>query len=86
MDSQIPENVSFDQASTLPVGLDTAALGLFTPDVPPEQDFASAGLVGPWEDDGLGKYNGKPIMVFGAASSVGQYGPSVPTQALPHIR
>ena len=85
VNAQIPENISFEQASTLPVGLDTAALGLFTPDIPPEQEFASAGLVGPWEEDGCGKYAGNPIVVFGAASSVGQYGSFMLLYKPPHV-
>ena len=34
----------------------------------------TAGLTPPWEAGGRGKYHGQPIIVFGGASSVGQYG------------
>ncbi|KZT68002.1 GroES-like protein [Daedalea quercina L-15889] len=71
--AKIPNNTTFEQASTIPVGLATAALGLFTPGIPVEQDFASAELVGPWEEGGRGKYAGKPFIVFGAGGSIGQY-------------
>ncbi|TFY51473.1 hypothetical protein EVJ58_g10546, partial [Rhodofomes roseus] len=61
--------------SRIPVGLITAALGLYTRGLPPgkELDHDSAGLQAPWEEGGRGKYTGKPFFVFGAASSVGQF-------------
>ncbi|OCH85560.1 GroES-like protein [Obba rivulosa] len=64
--AKIPGNITVDQASTLPLGLATAALGLF--------DAGSAGLSpAPWEAGGRGKFSGKPFVVFGGAASVGQY-------------
>ena len=51
-------------------------MGLFTPYVKPGRHFSTAGLVAPWEEGGLGKYAGKPIVIFGGASSVGQYSTS----------
>ncbi|KZT68004.1 GroES-like protein [Daedalea quercina L-15889] len=71
--AKIPDSVTFEQASTIPVGLVTAALGLFTPTVPTGSDFGSAGLQAPWQDSGHGAYAGKPFLIFGGASSVGQY-------------
>lgn len=58
------------------MGLGTAALGLFTPHVRPGRHFNSVSLVAPWEEGGRGKYAGKPIVIFGGASSVGQYSTS----------
>lgn len=72
--TQIPEHLTFDQAATIPAGLATAALGLYLPRSPPNAHFGSAQLVAPWDADGRGKYKGKPFVVFGASSSVGQYG------------
>lgn len=68
--------MGFDEASTIPLGLGTAAMGLFTPDVRPRRDFNSVGLTAPWEEGGRGKYAGNPIVIFGGAGSVGQYGMS----------
>ncbi|KAH9830269.1 chaperonin 10-like protein [Rhodofomes roseus] len=73
--AKIPDGLSFEQGATIPVGLITAALGLYTRGLPPgkELDHGSAGLQAPWEEGGRGKYTGKPFFVFGAASSVGQF-------------
>ncbi|PCH39327.1 GroES-like protein [Wolfiporia cocos MD-104 SS10] len=66
--AKIANSLSFDQASTIPLGLATAALGLFNPG-----KSNSAGLHPPWEANGSGRYAGQPIVIFGGASSVGQY-------------
>ena len=68
---QIPANVTTDQAATLPLGLNTAVFGLYNHE---DGQIANCGLFPPWEEGGQGKYAGKPILVFGGASSVGQYG------------
>jgi len=65
---KIPSNISFDEA-TLPLGVATAAIALYSQKVP----SGGAALTPPWEDGGLGKYAGEPIVVFGGASSVGVY-------------
>lgn len=62
--AKIPSNISFDQASTVPLGLATAVVGLYG---------GGISLTPPWADGGAGKYAGKPIVVFAGASSVGQY-------------
>jgi len=59
--------MSFEKAATLPVGVLSAAVGLYQS---PERN--GAGLVAPWEN-GEGKYKGKSILVIGGSSSVGQY-------------
>ncbi|KAI0724716.1 hypothetical protein C8Q72DRAFT_857227 [Fomitopsis betulina] len=56
---QIPDDIPFDAASTIPLGLTTASLGLI-------------GLFPPCEDGGRGKYAREPIFV-GGASFVGQF-------------
>ncbi|PCH39325.1 GroES-like protein [Wolfiporia cocos MD-104 SS10] len=66
--AKIVSSLSFDQASTVPVGLATAAVGLFN-----QGKSNSAGLYPPWEENGSGRYAGQPIVIFGGASSVGQY-------------
>lgn len=62
----IPANLTYDQAATLPLTLDTAAVGLYS-------DTFGAGLVPPWTEFGKDKYSGNPILVSGASSSVGCY-------------
>ncbi|EPT00341.1 hypothetical protein FOMPIDRAFT_1023738 [Fomitopsis schrenkii] len=66
---KIPDSLSFDEAATIPLGLATAATGLFNESAKTN----SVGLYPPWEDGGRGKYAGQPILVIGGASSVGQY-------------
>ena len=70
MPPQIPDSLSFDEAATIPLGLATAATGLFNESA----KSSSVGLYPPWEDGGRGKYAGQPILILGGASSVGQYG------------
>ncbi|OCH90831.1 GroES-like protein [Obba rivulosa] len=66
--AKVPTNVSVDAAATVPLGLATAALGLFD-----QYCDASAKLFPPWDLGGRGKYAGQPFMVFGGSGSVGQY-------------
>ncbi|KII89535.1 hypothetical protein PLICRDRAFT_41165 [Plicaturopsis crispa FD-325 SS-3] len=63
--AKLPENVSFDEAASIPLGLATAAIGLYNDD--------GAGLKYPWEEAGRGKYAGQSIFIVGGSSSVGQY-------------
>ncbi|TFK46251.1 GroES-like protein [Heliocybe sulcata] len=69
--AKLPSNISLDEAASIPLGLATAALGLYSPVNKGGQ--GGAGLTPPWEDAGRGKYAGKPIFLFGGATSVGQY-------------
>ncbi|EGO00292.1 hypothetical protein SERLA73DRAFT_89213 [Serpula lacrymans var. lacrymans S7.3] len=64
--AKIPNNISFDQAATIPVGIATTALSLYSP--APN----GIGLRAPW-DGGRGSFSGQPILVIGGATSVGQY-------------
>jgi len=66
--AKIPGNISVEEAATIPLGLATAALGLFDQYSP-----GSAQLFPPWEDGGRGRYAGKPIVIFGGATSSGQF-------------
>ncbi|KAI0788269.1 GroES-like protein [Fomes fomentarius] len=60
----IPVSLSFDDAATLPVAVGTAAIPLYN-----KHDVK---LVAPWEEGGKTLYAGKPAVVLGGASSVGQ--------------
>lgn len=66
---QIPSSVSFDEASTLSTGISTAALALYGKDAE-----RSALLPAPWLSEGRNKLVGKPLLLLGGASSVGQFG------------
>ncbi|KAF8575474.1 GroES-like protein [Ramaria rubella] len=66
--AKIPENISFDQAASVPLGLATAAVGFYNP-----PSGNGAGLTPPWVPAGEGKYQGG-IVIFGGSTSVGQYG------------
>ncbi|KZT28325.1 GroES-like protein [Neolentinus lepideus HHB14362 ss-1] len=68
--AKLPPSTSFDEGATLPNGTVTAALALYG--TPNPTAPGGIGLTAPW-DGGRGKYAGKPILVFGGASSVGQY-------------
>lgn len=67
--SQVPPNVTLDQASTVPIGLATAAFGLYN-----RKGAGGIALTAPWEEGGRGKYADEPILVIGGASAVGQQG------------
>ncbi|KDQ52649.1 hypothetical protein JAAARDRAFT_39904 [Jaapia argillacea MUCL 33604] len=67
--AKIPTNVSPEQAASIPSTLATAVLGLYVK----QPVKGSAGLYPPWEQGGRGKYSGKPIVVFGGSSSIGQF-------------
>ncbi|KAF8886002.1 GroES-like protein [Infundibulicybe gibba] len=65
--SKIPPNISYDEAASIPVALTAAYVGLYHK-VP-----HGIGLTPPVEESGRGKYSGKPLVVIGGSSSVGQY-------------
>ncbi|KAI0648663.1 GroES-like protein [Trametes meyenii] len=66
---RFPDNLSFDEAATLPVCLGTSAITLYNK----HPDASSFKLIAPWEEGGCGAYAGRPVVVLGGASSVGQY-------------
>ena len=72
MSLKIPDNISFDQAASLPIGLSTVLVPLFNHDPNSE----TANFTAFWEEGGTEKYSGKPAFIIGGASSVGQYGMS----------
>ncbi|KAG1844072.1 chaperonin 10-like protein [Suillus subalutaceus] len=61
---QIPSSESFDSAATVPLGLDTALVGLYG-------NHFGAGLTPPWAKS-VGESK-KPIVILGGSSSVGSY-------------
>jgi len=64
--AKIPDNISYDEASTLPVALSAPYVGLYN------QSPHGIGLVPPVSTEGKGKYAGNPIVILGGSSSVGQ--------------
>ncbi|KAG6834714.1 hypothetical protein H0H93_007860, partial [Arthromyces matolae] len=65
--AKIPSHISFDEASTLPVACAAAVAGFYL--APP----SGAGLIPPFNEAGRGKYKGKPAVILGGATSVGQF-------------
>ncbi|KJA25109.1 hypothetical protein HYPSUDRAFT_161272 [Hypholoma sublateritium FD-334 SS-4] len=65
--SKIPPNVSFDGASSFPVALTAAYVGLYNRS-PHGLEFTP-----PTSSSARGKYAGTPIVILGGASTVGQY-------------
>ncbi|KAG2074185.1 GroES-like protein [Suillus decipiens] len=61
--AKIPPNESFDSAATVPLGLDTALVGLYGNDL-------GAGITPPWVKS---VESNTPIVIFGGSSSVGSY-------------
>ncbi|KAG2074189.1 GroES-like protein [Suillus decipiens] len=61
--AKIPPNESFDSAATVPVGLDTALVGLYG-------NHFGAGVTPPWVKS---VESNTPIVIFGGSSSVGSY-------------
>lgn len=64
--AKIPSNLSFDEAATLPVAIATVATGFYG------SKPHGAGLTLPVDEAGKGKYSGKPLLIIGGASSLGQ--------------
>lgn len=66
--SKIPDSWSYDDAATLPLGLATAACGLYNPVAE-----GGLGLPAPWTPEGKDKYKNQSIVILGGSSSVGQF-------------
>ncbi|KAG2110908.1 chaperonin 10-like protein [Suillus discolor] len=64
--AKIPASESFDSAATVPVGLDTALVGLYG-------KHYGAGITPPWTESASGHESKKPIVILGGSSSVGSY-------------
>ncbi|KZV75002.1 GroES-like protein [Peniophora sp. CONT] len=73
---KIPDSMSFDAAATIPLGLGTASVPMYSTTIdlpPPHMPGGSLKLTPPWVEGGLGKYARQPIVVLGGSSSVGQF-------------
>lgn len=69
---KIPSNITTDEAASVAIGTGTAIVGLYGNRV--DQGSGAKQLIAPWDKGGANLYNGKPILVLGGSSSVGQYG------------
>jgi NADPH:quinone reductase-like Zn-dependent oxidoreductase len=69
---KIPSNFTFDEAASMPLGIATSFIGLYAPKS--DKQGGGAGLTPFYEEHGKGRYAGKPIVVLGGATSMGQYG------------
>ncbi|KAG6906745.1 hypothetical protein DXG01_012297 [Tephrocybe rancida] len=65
--AKIPSNVSFDQAATIPVAGAATVAGFYL------NQPHGGGLDAPFDPSTRGKYAGKPLIVLGGATSVGQF-------------
>ena len=70
MSIQIPDNITFDQAASVPLGLATVVCGLWSH----HAQASSLDFPAPWEEGGATKFAGKPAVIVGGSGSVGQYG------------
>ncbi|KLO07952.1 GroES-like protein [Schizopora paradoxa] len=69
--AKLPENVSFDEAASIPLGLATAVIGLYA-DCDRPQGVKKL-QPPPWEAGGEGAYKGKAVVVLGGSTCVGQF-------------
>ena len=67
---QIPENITFDKAASVPTCLATVATGIWAHG----PGASSIDLPAPWEEGGLTQFKGKAALIIGGSSSLGQYG------------
>ena len=74
---QIPPNLTFDEAATLPLAVATAVFGFYSRRAEPP-NRGGAGLTPFWEGGGRGKYAGQPVVILGGSSAVGQQGAPCP--------
>ncbi|KAH9885810.1 GroES-like protein [Cubamyces lactineus] len=67
----IPDNITFEQAATIPLALATDVIVLYNQSPAPEN--LSLRLKPVWEPEGTTAYAGTPAFIIGGASSLGQY-------------
>ncbi|PIL32961.1 hypothetical protein GSI_05079 [Ganoderma sinense ZZ0214-1] len=67
--AKVPENLTLDQAASIPLALATVATGIWvhTPNA------LSVSIPAPWEEAGETQNAGKPILILGGTSTVGQH-------------
>ncbi len=66
----MPATLGFEEAATVLTALAGAVLPLCNQD----DGASSVRLTPPWLEDGRQKYAGKPTLILGGATAVGQYG------------
>ncbi|KAI0364594.1 GroES-like protein [Pilatotrama ljubarskyi] len=69
--SIIPDNITFEQAASIPLALSTDVLGLYNQSPAPEN--RSLRLKPVWEPEGQTAYAGTPAFIVAGAASLGQY-------------
>ncbi|RPD72425.1 GroES-like protein [Lentinus tigrinus ALCF2SS1-7] len=82
---QIPHNISFEQAASIPVCLGVVATGMWSK--APGAD--SVGFPAPWEEGGLSKFKGQAALVVGGSSTIQMaklqgFSPIIATSSLKH--
>ncbi|KAG6840149.1 hypothetical protein C0991_008586, partial [Blastosporella zonata] len=65
--AKIPSHISFDEAATLPVAITATVAGYYL------SQPHGAGLTHPFDPSNQRKYAGKPLVILGGATSVGQF-------------
>ncbi|KAJ3548039.1 hypothetical protein NMY22_g1429 [Coprinellus aureogranulatus] len=65
--AKIPPNLTYDQASTIPVGITAPYVGLY------QTGENGLGFDVPTKPENRGKYDGTPIVIFGGSSAVGHF-------------
>ncbi|KAG1821976.1 chaperonin 10-like protein [Suillus subaureus] len=65
--AEIPDNLGYDEAATIPLAFDTASTGLYN------SNKYGLGLTPPWEQSGISMYSGTPIVILGGSSAVGSF-------------
>ncbi|KAI0749288.1 GroES-like protein [Daedaleopsis nitida] len=67
--AKIPENISFDQAASIPAALATVFIAIWNH----HPQARSVSFPAPWEEGGQTRFAGKPAFIVGGSSSIGQY-------------
>ncbi|KAI0371510.1 GroES-like protein [Pilatotrama ljubarskyi] len=67
----VPDNITLEQAASIPLGLTTDVIVLYNQS--PAQENLSLRLKPVWEPEGKTAYAGTPAFIIGGAASLGQY-------------
>ncbi|KAI0715814.1 GroES-like protein [Cerioporus squamosus] len=67
--AKFPENITLDQAASVPLCVATVATGIWSHESPAR----SVSFPAPWEESGATKFKGQAAFILGGSSSVGQY-------------
>ncbi|KAJ7607833.1 chaperonin 10-like protein [Mycena polygramma] len=83
--AKIPQSLTAQDAATIPMGLSMATLGLCQEFPTSAGGRGGAGLKRCWEEGAEGYYSGKPILILGGASIVGQFSEFLPLTKVPFV-